>query len=70
MRRVIPFRDEFSGHASPVTGAAMNAGWNSYLGETDPKTISMDDLGPLAFGGKATEGAYDPEFLKRLRNGE
>jgi len=35
----------------------MDAGWNSYLGETDPKSIPVTDLGALSFGKKATEGA-------------
>ncbi len=41
----------------------MNAGWNSYLGETDPKTIPVDDLGPLAFGTKPTQGAEGRKTL-------
>src|ERR1039458_2389798 len=29
---------------------SLNAGWNSYLRETDPKSIPVDDMGRLAFG--------------------
>ncbi len=43
--------------------STMNAGWNSYLGETDPKSIPVDDLGPLAFGTKPTEGAEGRKTL-------
>jgi len=43
--------------------SSLNAGWNSYLGETDPKTIPVDDLGPLAFGIKPTEGAEGRKTL-------
>ena len=43
--------------------STLNAGWNSYLGETDPKSIPVDDLGPLAFGTKPTEGAEGRKTL-------
>jgi gamma-glutamyltranspeptidase / glutathione hydrolase len=43
--------------------SSLNAGWNSYLGETDPKSIPVDDLGPLAFGTKPTEGAEGRKTL-------
>ncbi len=43
--------------------STLNAGWGSYLGETDPKSIPFDDLGPLAFGTKATEGAEGRKTL-------
>ncbi len=43
--------------------STLNAGWNSYLGETDPKSIPVDDLGPLAFGMKPTEGAEGRKTL-------
>jgi len=42
---------------------SLNAGWNSYLGETDPKSIPVDDLGPIAFGTKPTEGAEGRKTL-------
>ena len=42
---------------------SLNAGWNSYLGETDPKSIPVDDLGPVAFGTKPTEGAEGRKTL-------
>ncbi len=35
---------------------SMDAGYNSYLGETDPKTIPVADLGPLNFGRTPTVG--------------
>jgi gamma-glutamyltranspeptidase/glutathione hydrolase len=35
---------------------SMDAGFNSYLHETDPRSIRFDDLGPLSFGRKPTEG--------------
>ncbi len=35
---------------------SMDAGYNSYLGETDPKTIPVGDLGPLNFGRTPTVG--------------
>ena len=41
----------------------MNAGWNSYLGETDPKSIPVTDLGALNFGRQATEGAEGRKTL-------
>ena len=41
----------------------LNAGWNSYVGETDPKSIPVTDLGPLSFGKKATEGAEGRKTL-------
>lgn len=34
----------------------LNAGYNSYRGETNPKTIPVADLGPLNFGRKPTPG--------------
>jgi gamma-glutamyltranspeptidase/glutathione hydrolase len=43
--------------------STLNAGWGSYLGETDPKSIPVDDLGPLAFGTKPTEGAEGRKTL-------
>jgi gamma-glutamyltranspeptidase / glutathione hydrolase len=43
--------------------SSLNAGWNSYLGESDPKSIPVDDLGPLAFGIKPTEGAEGRKTL-------
>ena len=43
--------------------SSLNAGWNSYLGETDPKSIPVDDLGPLAFGIKPTQGAEGRKTL-------
>jgi gamma-glutamyltranspeptidase / glutathione hydrolase len=43
--------------------STLNAGWNSYLGETDPKSIPVDDLGPVAFGMKPTEGAEGRKTL-------
>ena len=43
--------------------SSLNAGWNSYLGETDPKSIPVDDMGPLAFGTKPTEGAEGRKTL-------
>jgi len=35
---------------------SMDAGYNSYLGENDPKSIPVGDMGPLNFGRKPTEG--------------
>jgi gamma-glutamyltranspeptidase/glutathione hydrolase len=35
---------------------SMDAGYNSYLHETDPGSIPVGDLGPLNFGRKPTEG--------------
>jgi gamma-glutamyltranspeptidase/glutathione hydrolase len=52
------YYDAKSGNVS-----TLNAGWNSYLGETDPKSIPVDDLGPLAFGTKPTEGAEGRKTL-------
>jgi gamma-glutamyltranspeptidase/glutathione hydrolase len=43
--------------------STLNAGWNSYLGETDPKSIPVDDLGAVAFGMKPTEGAEGRKTL-------
>ena len=43
--------------------SSLNAGWNSYLVETDPESIPVDDLGPLAFGIKPTEGAQGRKTL-------
>jgi len=42
---------------------SLNAGWNSYLGETDPKSIPVDDLGQLPFAMKPTEGAEGRKTL-------
>jgi gamma-glutamyltranspeptidase/glutathione hydrolase len=42
---------------------SLNAGWNSYLRETDPKNIPVDDMGRLAFGRKPTEGAEGRKTL-------
>ena len=42
---------------------SLNAGWNSYLRETDPKSIPVDDMGPVAFGRKPTEGAEGRKTL-------
>ncbi len=42
---------------------SLNAGWNSYLGESDPRTIPVSDLGPLPFAGTPTAG---PEGRKTL----
>lgn len=35
---------------------SLNAGYNTYRDETDPKTIPVGDLGPLNFGRKPTAG--------------
>ena len=35
---------------------SMDAGYNSYLHETDPASIPIGDLGPLNFGRKPTQG--------------
>lgn len=43
--------------------SSMNAGWNSYVGETDPKSIPVDDMVPLVFGQKPTEGAQGRKTL-------
>jgi gamma-glutamyltranspeptidase / glutathione hydrolase len=42
---------------------SLDAPWNSYLGETDPKTIAVDDLGPMPFGEKPTKGAQGRKTL-------
>ena len=42
---------------------SLNAGWNSCLRETDPKSIPVDDMGRLAFGSKPTEGAEGRKTL-------
>jgi len=42
---------------------SLNAGWDSYLGETDPKTISVSDLGSLPFARQPTEGAEGRKTL-------
>jgi gamma-glutamyltranspeptidase/glutathione hydrolase len=42
---------------------SLNAGWNSYIGETDPKSIPVNDMGPLAIGVKPTEGAEGRKTL-------
>jgi gamma-glutamyltranspeptidase/glutathione hydrolase len=44
---------------------SLNAGWNSYLNETDPKTIPVSDLGLMAFAQKPTVGPV-PEGRKTL----
>lgn len=36
---------------------SMDAGFNSYLGETDPKTIPVSDMGGVSFAPKPTESA-------------
>jgi gamma-glutamyltranspeptidase/glutathione hydrolase len=41
----------------------MDAGWDSYLGETDPKSIPVTDLGALNFGRTPTEGAEGRKTL-------
>ena len=41
----------------------MNAGWNSYVGETDPKSIPVTDLGALSFGRTPTGGAEGRKTL-------
>jgi len=42
---------------------SLNAGWESYLGETDPKTIPVSDLGPLPFARRPTAGAEGRKTL-------
>jgi gamma-glutamyltranspeptidase/glutathione hydrolase len=42
--------------AKTHTVSYLNAGYNSYKDETDPKTIPVGDLGPLNFGPKPTVG--------------
>jgi gamma-glutamyltranspeptidase/glutathione hydrolase len=42
---------------------SLNAGWNSYLGDTDPKTIAVANLGPLPFAKEATAGAEGRKTL-------
>jgi gamma-glutamyltranspeptidase/glutathione hydrolase len=41
----------------------MDAGWNSYVGETDAKSIPVTDLGALNFGRTPTEGAEGRKTL-------
>lgn len=41
----------------------LDAGWNSYAGETDPKSIPVTDLGALNFGRTPTEGAEGRKTL-------
>ncbi len=43
--------------------SSLNAGWNSYLGEKDPGTIPVDDMGPLSNGKGATAGAEGRKTL-------
>lgn len=43
--------------------SSMNAGWNSYLGETDPRTIPVADLGSLPIGKKPSDGAQGRKTL-------
>jgi gamma-glutamyltranspeptidase / glutathione hydrolase len=43
--------------------SSLNAGWCSYLGETDPKTIPVSDLGSLPFARKPTAGAEGRKTL-------
>ena len=45
------YYDAHTGHVY-----SMDAGYNSYLHESDPKSIPVGDLGPLNVGLKATEG--------------
>jgi gamma-glutamyltranspeptidase/glutathione hydrolase len=52
---------------------SLNAGWNSWLGETDPKTIPVNDLGALPFAQKPTAGAEGrktlvPEFMAGIES--
>ena len=42
---------------------SLNAGWGSYLGETDPMTIPVSDLGSLPFARQPTEGAQGRKTL-------
>lgn len=42
--------------ASTRTVSSMDAGYNSYLGESDPRSIPVGDLGPLNFGRTPTQG--------------
>ena len=41
---------------------SLDAGWNSYLGETAPKTIPANDMGPLS-AGPSTPGAEGRKTL-------
>ncbi|MGD0096948.1 MAG: gamma-glutamyltransferase [Terracidiphilus sp.] len=43
--------------------SSLNAGWDSYLGETDPKTIPVSDLGSLPFARQPTAGAEGRKTL-------
>jgi gamma-glutamyltranspeptidase/glutathione hydrolase len=43
--------------------SSLNAGWGSYLGETDPKTIPVSDLGSLPFARQPTAGAEGRKTL-------
>ncbi|HYL97713.1 MAG TPA: gamma-glutamyltransferase, partial [Blastocatellia bacterium] len=42
---------------------SLNAPWKSYADETDPKTIPVDDMGPLPNAPKPTEGAEGRKTL-------
>jgi gamma-glutamyltranspeptidase/glutathione hydrolase len=52
------YSDAASGKVS-----SLNAGWGSYLGETDPKTIPVSDLGSLPFARQPTAGAEGRKTL-------
>jgi gamma-glutamyltranspeptidase/glutathione hydrolase len=43
--------------------SSLNAGWSSYLGETNPGTIPISDLGSLPFARKPTAGAEGRKTL-------
>lgn len=43
--------------------SSLNAGWGSYMGETDPKTIPVSDLGSLPFAPQPTAGAEGRKTL-------
>jgi gamma-glutamyltranspeptidase/glutathione hydrolase len=49
--------------AKSGTVHSLNAGWNSYLAESDPATIPHADLGPLFGAAKPTEGAQGRKTL-------
>jgi gamma-glutamyltranspeptidase/glutathione hydrolase len=49
--------------ASSGKVSSLNAGWSSYLGETDPKTIPVSDLGSLPFARQPTAGAEGRKTL-------
>lgn len=42
---------------------SLNAGWGSYLGETDPRSIPISDLGSLPFARQPTGGAEGRKTL-------